>query len=288
MSASIFRKQPSDDGFEKVRTDDIEISFNPLGGNVDYESRVREIYMQYNRSKLDDIPRLLEKYRGQEENLILQLERKYITEKKLKNPVSYDFIRGALVMITDGPLNILLVATPLAFISSLAGWPDLITFIFALLSIAPFAERLGFVTEQLALHTSDTIGGLLNATFGNATELIISIAALYKGLYRVVQLSLLGSIVSNLLLVLGCAFLFGGMKYKTQYFDKITSQINSTLLMLAATAILVPTTMTYAGQIDHLGELGISRFTSLILFSTYCAYLYFQVSMHINLYTKFD
>merc|ERR1712185_674354 len=86
------------------------------------------------------------------------------------------------------------------------GW----VFTLSLLAIAPFAERLSFVTEQLALDTSETLGGLLNATFGNVTELIVSLFALRAGLLRIVQVSLLGSILSNMLLVLGCAFFFGG------------------------------------------------------------------------------
>lgn len=197
-----------------------------------------------------------------------------------KEPIEYIFMSGAVAMIRTGPLNVLLFAVPLAFISDGLGWPDIVTFIFALLAIAPFAERLGFVTEQLAIHTTDTVGGLLNATFGNLTELIVAIAALFKGLYRVVQLTLLGSILSNLLLVLGCAFFFGGLKYKTQKFDKISSQVNSTMLTLACMTMILPTVMTYAGQTTQNGELGISRFASLLLLLVYGAYLYFQVRIN--------
>ncbi|XP_028239031.1 vacuolar cation/proton exchanger 5-like isoform X2 [Glycine soja] len=102
-----------------------------------------------------------------------------------------------------------LVAPALRIIhySGLQGW----VFGLSLLGIMPLAERLGYATEQLAFYTGDTVGGLLNATFGNATELIISIYALKSGMTRVVQLSLLGSILSNMLLVLGCAFLCGGI-----------------------------------------------------------------------------
>ena len=100
------------------------------------------------------------------------------------------------------------------------GW----VFPLTLLGIIPLAERLGFATEQLAFFTGPTVGGLLNATFGNATELIISIHALRSGKLRVVQQSLLGSILSNLLLVLGCAFFSGGVTCgKTeQNFSKVT------------------------------------------------------------------
>jgi Ca2+:H+ antiporter len=196
----------------------------------------------------------------------------------------YSFIAGSRSMLFNGPLNILLPAAPIAFISYGSGWPDGVTFVFSLLAIAPFAERLGFVTEQIALHTNDTVGGLLNATFGNATELIVAIAALSKGLYRLVQLSLLGSILSNLLLVLGCAFFFGGLYHKEQYFGVISSQINSTLLMASVMGILFPTAMTYASEDSHLTEIGFSRATSFALFILYFAFLYFQLFTHKEIY----
>lgn len=193
-------------------------------------------------------------------------------------------MEGAKVMVMTGPMNILLLATPVALLSYWLDWNAGVTFIFALLAIAPFAERLGFVTEQLALHTNDTIGGLLNATFGNATELIVSIAALFKGLYRLVQLSLLGSILSNLLLVLGCAFFFGGLKFKEQYFGTISSQINSTLLLCAAMGVLFPTVLTYANEEGLKEELGFSRATAMVLFVLYFMFLYFQLYTHKNVY----
>eukprot|EP01039_Chlorochromonas_danica_P019241 gene19241-23266_t len=121
-------------------------------------------------------------------------------------------------------LNVLLACVPIAIICYIGGWSSVATFVFSLLALAPLAERLGFVTEQLALHTNETIGGLLNATFGNATELIVSIAALAKGLYKLVQLSLLGSILSNMLLVLGTAFFCGGLQFETQFYNKVSSQ----------------------------------------------------------------
>lgn len=165
-------------------------------------------------------------------------------------------------------------------ISYYAHWASTITFIFSLLALAPLAERLGFVTEQLAMHTNDTVGGLLNATFGNATELIVAITALKRGLFKLVQLSLLGSILSNLLLVLGCSLFFGGLHHKTQHFGTISSQMNSTLLMLATMGILFPTILSNSAQESPLGELGYSRATAVILFILYFAFLYFQVFFH--------
>ena len=96
------------------------------------------------------------------------------------------------------------------------------------------------LTEQMALHTNATIGGLLNATFGNATEMIVCIFAIRSGLLRIVQLSLLGSVLSNLLLVLGCSFLLGGFRYKEQYFSADTVRANTSLLMLGMITLLLP------------------------------------------------
>lgn len=200
-----------------------------------------------------------------------------LTEKEPEEPKDYSFREGAREIIFNGPLNVLLLCVPCALLSNSFGFDDSVTFFFALLSLAPVAERLGFVTEQLAIHTNETIGGLLNATFGNATELIVAIAALSKGLYKLVQLSLLGSILSNMLLVLGTAFFFGGMRYKTQYFGKVSSQINSTLLMLSTAGILLPTLLTMSGEETSLNEVDFSRWTSLFLFLGYFAFLYFQV-----------
>lgn len=194
------------------------------------------------------------------------------------------FKQSAIAMATTGPLNILLVAVPIAIISYGAGWPDAATFVFSLIALAPLAERLGYVTEQLALHTNNTIGGLLNATFGNATELIVAITALARGLYRLVQLSLLGSVLSNLLLVLGTALLFGGIKNEIQYFQTISAQINSTLLMLSTMSIIFPTILVNSGSVDNLSQLGLSRAVSLILFLLYFAFLYFQLKSHKHLY----
>jgi Ca2+:H+ antiporter len=200
--------------------------------------------------------------------------------------VVHTFLSTIKPMAVTGPLNILLFCMPIAIISFYAKWPSTVTFIFSLLALAPLAERLGFVTEQLAMHTNETIGGLLNASFGNATELIVAITALKRGLYKLVQLSLLGSILSNMLLVLGCAFFFGGLVEKTQHFGTISSQMNSTLLILSTMGILFPTILSNTSEESRLGELGFSRATALILFLLYFAFLYFQVLRLLGIKTS--
>jgi len=200
----------------------------------------------------------------------------------------YVFLTGMKELLRSGPLNLLLLCTPFAIISYFAGWPQPITFTLSLLSIAPFAERLGYVTEQLAMHTNETIGGLLNATFGNATELIISLSALNQGLYRVIQLSLLGSILSNLLLVMGCAFLAGGMRFKTQRFGTISGQINASLLMLSCMGLVFPAVLTISSEENIKDELTYSRITSLVLIVMYGCYLFFQLKTHRDAYEGGD
>jgi len=194
-------------------------------------------------------------------------------------------------------LNILLPCIPMAMISSYFsagdkggmlgdGW----TFTFSLLGIAPLAERLGYVTEQMAFYTNPTMGGLLNATFGNVTEMIVSIFALKGNLLRVVQLSLLGSILSNMLLVLGCAFLFGGMRYSEQSFNRQGVMANAGLLLLAVMGLSLPAMLhtTHTELHGSASELALSRFTSLILLGMYFAYLYFQLITHSDLFEEDD
>lgn len=184
-------------------------------------------------------------------------------------------------MLMTGPLNILLPCIIIAFACQGTKQDPGVTFAFALLGIAPLAERLGFVTEQLAIHTNDSMGGLLNATFGNATELIVAISALSKGLYKLVQLSLLGSVISNELLVLGMSFGIGGYYYKTMHFGKVPSQINSTMLMLGVMGVLFPTVLTWTNMETQHDELVLSRISSLVMLMTYIAFLYFQVRVSL-------
>jgi len=193
------------------------------------------------------------------------------------SPKSYNFSIGCKEIIFGGPLKLLLIFIPLGMTSYYSNWNNGVRFAFSLLAIAPLAERLGYCTEQLSLHTNSSIGGLLNATFGNATEVIVGITALSKGLYRVVQLSLLGSVLSNLLLVLGCAFFFGGLKFQTQSFGKITSQISAVILMLATMCLVFPAVLAQTNIATKVAEINFSRGVSVILLLTYGVFIYFQV-----------
>lgn len=194
------------------------------------------------------------------------------------NTIQYSFLKGAKELFTGGPMNILLFCVPVAFaVGEIKSMNPAVVFIFSLLSIAPLAERLGYVTEQLALHTNDTMGGLLNATFGNATELIVAIVALFRNEIRVVQLSLLGSILSNLLLVLGTAFFVGGCYHKVQTYSKISSHMNMILMMLCVMGLIFPSIMRETNLVTGVGQLYFSRAVCIYLFLVYACFLYFQV-----------
>ncbi|KAJ0965508.1 hypothetical protein J5N97_026646 [Dioscorea zingiberensis] len=190
-------------------------------------------------------------------------------------------IKNLKIVIFTERINILMPCGPAAIIvnhlTAHHGW----VFMLSLLGIIPLAERLGFATEQLVFFTGPTVGGLLNATFGNATELIISIFALENGMIRIVQQSLLGSILSNMLLVLGCAFFAGGLVFnnKEQVFDKSAAVMNSGLLLMGVMGLLSPAVLYYTHTELHFGksELALSRFTSFIMLVVYASYIFYQL-----------
>lgn len=201
--------------------------------------------------------------------------------------------KSIYIVLIKAKINILLPFGPLAiFLHYFSGGKHVWVFFFALLGIAPLAERLGYATEQLAFYTGPTLGGLLNATFGNATEMIISIYALKSDMIRVVQQSLLGSILSNMLLVLGCAFFTGGIVHynKLQVFNKAAAVVNSGLLLMAVMGILFPAVLHFTHSEVHLGKsvLSLSRFSSCIMLVAYASYLFFQLKSQQNFYTPVD
>ncbi|KAL4618403.1 hypothetical protein ACB092_06G007500 [Castanea dentata] len=188
-------------------------------------------------------------------------------------------------VVFSNKLNLLIVFGPAAILVQKLTDKSAWVFFLSLVGITPLAERLGYATEQLAFYTGPTVGGLVNATFGNATELIISNLALKSGMIRVVQLSLLGSILSNLLLVLGCASFCGGFVLHTeQLFNKTAAVVNSGLLFMAVMGLLFPAVLHYTHTELYFGksELALSRFSSCIMLVTYAAYLFFQLKSQRN------
>ncbi|KAL5548839.1 hypothetical protein UlMin_004070 [Ulmus minor] len=215
-----------------------------------------------------------------------------VLEASCKKVLSAAIYRSIKIVVFSNKLNLLMPFGPLAILvhhlTGHLGW----VFFLSLLGITPLAERLGYATEQLAFYTGATVGGLLNATFGNATELIIAIYALKNGMIRVVKQSLLGSILSNMLLVLGCAFFCGGLVFqeKDQVFNKATAAVNSGLLLMAVMGLLFPAVLDYTHTEVHFGksELALSRFSSCIMLLAYAAYLFFQLKTQRNQYVPIE
>jgi Ca2+:H+ antiporter len=138
------------------------------------------------------------------------------------------------------PLSILLLALPVTLTAQFMGWPPVAIFVLAAIGIIPLASFIGRATEDLATHTGPQLGALLNATLGNAAELIITIAAVQTGLLELVKASITGSIIGNLLLVLGFAMVVGGVRHGAQTFNKTNASRNAILLVLAVIALVIP------------------------------------------------
>jgi Ca2+:H+ antiporter len=141
-------------------------------------------------------------------------------------------------------LRILKIFIPLTIIGYFLKWDESVMFFLSSLSIVPLAGYLGEATEEIAAYTGPKFGGFLNATFGNATEIIISFFALRAGLTDVVKASLAGSVMGNILLVLGCSIFFGGLKHKTLTFDSQQGNSTSSMLLLAIAGFTLPAVFT--------------------------------------------
>ncbi|ORY51542.1 calcium/proton exchanger [Rhizoclosmatium globosum] len=187
------------------------------------------------------------------------------------------------------------IFVPLGIISHLLKWGDVPTFVLNVLAIMPLAKMLDYCTDQLSMQIGETLGGLLNATMGNAVELIVGVLALKGDELRVVQASLIGSMLSNMLLVLGLCFLCGGLfpyrKNGYQKFDVDKSNVNNGLLTVVILGFIVPTAFNMTLQeTDTQSILSISRGTATVLLVTYVAFLVFQLSTNPdgNLVTPAD
>lgn len=178
-------------------------------------------------------------------------------------------------------INLLLLAAPVGIaINYIPAVDRKAVFVVNFLAIVPLASILGFATEEIALRTGETLGGLLNATFGNAVELIVAILALVDGKVAIVQTSLIGSILSNLLLVMGFCFFFGGLGRPEQNFNKTVAQTAASMLALAAASVIVPTVFDAAANTPTDKVAKLSRGTAVILLVVYGAYLFFQLKTH--------
>lgn len=202
-------------------------------------------------------------------------------------------------------INILLVLVPVGFALRYAGGVDpIVVFVVNFIAIIPLAGLLSFATEELATYCGENLGGLLNATFGNAVELIVSVIALTQNKVVIVQTSLIGSMLSNLLLVLGMAFFAGGYNRVEQEFHPAVAQISCSLLAVAVASLILPTAYhQFSGEGGGSGRLTpqeikknsdtlnsgvdyLSRATAILLLVVYAGYLYFQLSTHKALFNE--
>jgi Ca2+:H+ antiporter len=199
----------------------------------------------------------------------------------LRTPQGYPYLLAPLI--------------PIAVALEVAGVPATVVFVASALGIIPTAALMGRATEELAARSGPGIGGLLNVTFGNAPELIIALFALGKGLQEVVKASIVGSIIGNILLVLGAAMLAGGIGRDKQSFSKTGASIQTSMLMLAAAALLMPAifelvegqglpspgaeSVHYGGTVEHL-----SLAVAVVLMATYVIGLFFSLKTHRDIF----
>ena len=185
-------------------------------------------------------------------------------------------------------LYILLVFIPVTVIGKILGWSDPMLFVLSSLAIIPLAGVMGKATDDIACFCGQRIGGLLNATFGNATELIIAFVAMKEGLFDVVKASLAGSVIGNILLVLGMSMLAGGIKYKTQTFNKNSINLTSSMLLFSVLGLGIPAIFTHALPEKSLTTQyeGLSVIIAILMLLVYIMQFVFTFVTHRALYEE--
>jgi Ca2+:H+ antiporter len=179
----------------------------------------------------------------------------------------------------------LLIFIPISIAAEKLEWGALTVFGLSALAIVPVAIWLSTATEEIAVITGPSIGALLNAVFGNATELIIALVALRSGLVDIVKASITGTIVSNLLLVMGLSMLLGGLRYKEQEFQPVVARVNGSTMTLAVTAIVLPAlVVATSGGVNEPEIAKLSVAASVILMAVYALTLVFSLKTHSYLY----
>lgn len=216
--------------------------------------------------------------------------------KTTKAPIHQRLIRDVKRVITASWINWLLVFVPAGIIlGAIEDWGGVHvvspTVIFAINAVAiiPLASLLAYATESVALKMGDQWGALLNVTFGNAVEIIVFVIGLIANEVRVVQAAAVGSILSNLLLILGMSFLLGGLRFREQVYNKAVSQMSAVLLCLSVISLLLPTAFHATFADDALANkvvLKVSRGTSVVLLLVYVLYLLFQLKSHAFMYAS--
>ena len=190
--------------------------------------------------------------------------------------------------LARNPLLWLLIFVPVVFVAeSTAPEAHTLLFVLSVLAIVPLASVLSHATESVAAKTGDAAGGLLNATLGNLTELVIAFAALRAGEYLLVKASVAGAIVTNTLFMLGMSFLLGGLKHHVQEYNKASARLQAGLLFLATVALLVPSTLSAAdgtGGSAFLQTLSVGL--SILLIAAYAMGMLFSLGTHKELFAS--
>ena len=182
-------------------------------------------------------------------------------------------------------ISIFLVFIPISIAGNFLEWGSSAIFITSAIAIIPLAAWMGTATEEIAVVLGPNLGGLLNATFGNATELIIGIIALNAGLVSVVKASITGSIIGNLLLVMGLSMFLGGLRFKEQKFQSVVARLNASAMNLAVIAILVPTAVNATSNgISQNTMQNLSGAVAVVLIAVYILTLLFSMKTHSYLY----
>lgn len=188
--------------------------------------------------------------------------------------------------IIDNIFKVLFIFVPLSLLAEYMHFPPIAIFILASLAILPLAKYIGESTEEISAHTGPALGGLLNATFGNATELIISVFALQAGLTEMVKASITGSIIGNLLLILGMALFFGGLGKDEQEFNTTAARTSASTLFLATAAIVMPAVFVLTSENPSAMTIEtLSIAVSIIMAVSYLASLLFSLHTHKYLYS---
>lgn len=187
----------------------------------------------------------------------------------------------------------MLVFIPISIALKVSNYNSTLLFVTSILALVPIARYLGKATEQISIQTNNTIGALLNATFGNIIELIIAILAISRGYFELVQASIVGSIMGNILLLVGLSIFFGGLKFTEQRFNKQAAGVSSTMLIIAIVGLSVPTLFAYlpiigSSQPKVESILILSLLLSGILALVYIAGLLFTLFTHKHLFDITD
>ena len=185
-------------------------------------------------------------------------------------------------------LRYMLVFIPISIVAKFLNASGTVMFILACLSIIPLAGLIGEGTEEISFYSGPKIGGFLNGTFGNATELIISFFALKEGLFEVVKSSIAGAVIGNILLVIGASMLAGGLKYKTQKFNQKVSEVSSTMLLFAVIGLCIPAIFTHTvpSRLLNTRYEGLSLFVAVVMIIIYALSLFFSFNTHKDIYNE--